>query len=107
MVRRRNPIDEFFRKLDKLIRDIQLTTYEGFRSFLYGYVVQAIISAFVNLYFSPLGILVNVAFLLYTIYGFFVETGRMVFTFRARRILPFIIAVFAISLDTWLNLTIV
>ena len=101
-----NPVADFFKWLDRLITDIQRATYEGFRSFLYGYVVQAIISACVNLYLSPLGIVANVVFLLYTTYGFIVEAGRIVTSFEARRVLSFIIAVFAILLDSWLNLSI-
>lgn len=106
MGRKKDPISEFLSEIDKFVSDIRDATYEGFRNFLYGYVAQAIISAFANLYYNGLGIVVNILFLLYTFYGFFVEAGRVVVEFEAKRVIPFIIALFVIGLDIWLNLNI-
>ena len=101
-----NPIDKFFRELDRFIRDIQREFAEELSEFLKWFVIQAVVSALVNVYFSPLGFLVNVAFLIYTFFGFYQEIGQVAWAYERRKVIRFLLAVFALLVDIWLNLTI-
>ncbi len=96
-----NPIDDFFRWLDRLIRGIQRETARGFADATYLLVMQAILDTFVSVLIGPYGFIVDICFMGYTGYGFYDEIRGVL---KARTVIRLVLAVFAFLLDIWLTL---
>jgi len=94
-----DPIDDFFRAVDRVIVGIQRETVKAFADFTYLFAAQAILDAFAR----PYGFVVDFCFLAYTGYGFYEEARQVL---RARTVVRLVLAVFGLLLDVWLNLNI-
>lgn len=77
---------------------------DGIKNYLDYFIAQVLIDAFLNeMHVGWAGYLVDAGFILLTLYGFWQELRS---TLSARGVVRFVLALFALGLDIWLNLTI-
>jgi len=92
-----------FNSIDRYIRRGQRQVANQLQEFMEWFVIQAFLSAVVNIWFSPLGFLVNVGFLLFTGLGFLSEIGSITRAWEDGKVAKFAYAVFALVVDILLN----
>jgi hypothetical protein len=101
MGRRKSPVDEFFSGVNRLIIGLNSEIVKRLRDFVQWFFVQGVLDTFLSPY--HLGFAVDAFFLLFTGYGLFadVEDAR-----SAKSLIRFILAVFGLVFDIWLNVNI-
>jgi hypothetical protein len=92
-----NPIDRFFRDLDRTLEGIQRETVEHLIDYTKWLAVQVILDAFVG---KVLSVFVNLFFVLFTFYGLLVDTRNALDATKSA--VRFALATFAFIIDVWL-----
>lgn len=92
--------------MEREIRKFQRTIGEHLTDFLEWFVAQAIVSAFANAYYNGLGFLVNAAFLIIGLWGFFGEGRQVARAYERRKWERLFWTIFALAFDIYLSLTI-
>jgi len=92
--------------LESEIRKFQRTIGDHLTDFLQWFVAQAIVSAFVNVYYNGLGFVVNAIFFLIGLSGFLGESRQVARAYEGRKWERLFWTIFALAFDIYLSLTI-